>query len=852
MKIILSHRYLDFDALASMVAVQRIYPDAALVIEGKNNSYVQDFLALTKEHLPLLKLKDIDTGRVEKIFLVDTHELSRSVGNKNILDHLNEADIEIIDHHPFEGSVEKKHTFAMVGACTTILVEKIKNMGLRLSSFDATLMALGIYDDTGSLLFENTTSRDVMAVAYLIDQGAQLGVVAEYLRKPLSSEQMDLFQLLLDNGSTELFEGTPVYITFAEQQDFVEGLALLAQRIGEIESADIWFIVAQMENRVHIVARSRGNVLPVNKIVGVFGGSGHEKAASAVIKEGDLHEVMGRLREEIQKRMARPSQIRDIMSFPVKTVYPDTTMEEVGKILLKYGHTGVPVVENDMLVGIISRRDVDKALKHGLQHAPAKGFMTKDVVTVNPDLAWEEVQKLMVFHDIGRLPVVENGHLVGIVSRSDILRLIYGRAVPTTSLLARERSLARREDTLALINNLPEDLKSALIIIKDVAALMDEPIYLVGGFVRDLLLGVPMADLDIVVEGDGIAFAKQLHEKLFPKKMIYHQPFGTAKIVMNDGTHFDIAGSRREDYDYPGALPTVEESTLRNDLFRRDFTINAMAMCLNRDRFGEVIDFYGGFRDLQQGEIRFLHNLSFIDDPMRIMRAIRFAERYGFKLAKNTGDAIGIALEADVFAKISPERFTEELLLVYQERHYQKMGRKLIEYGVFRAWFGQDFPWNYHKEEETAAWPLEKRWLMSLKSIDDQGVNQILARLKINKNLHKNTIEYLRLRQELRVRISDLTKIDEVLMAAPRNLVEVLSGHEEFEQGIRQYLQAAAQVDMEITGIQLMESGMKEGPEIGKTLRKIRSLWLEGKITSIEEEKKYVDHIFSTGRELIE
>jgi tRNA nucleotidyltransferase (CCA-adding enzyme) len=846
MKIILSHRYPDFDALASMVAVQKIYPEAVIVIEGKYSSFVQDFLALAKEHLPYAKLKDIDTGKVEKIFLVDTHELGRAVGNIELFKILDQIELEVIDHHPYQGPIPQNHNIQPVGACTTIIVEQIKKRGLKLSSFDATLMALGIYDDTGSLLFENTTSRDLTAAAYLIDQGAQLGVVAEYLRRPLTDRQMDLFQLLLDNGSTELFEGTPVYFTYARCEEFVEGLALLAQRIGEIESADIWFVVVKMENRVYVVARSRGNQLPVNKVVGIFGGAGHEKAASAVVKDREISDVLNDLREEIRQRVERPSLIRDIMSYPVKTVFPDTTMAEAGKILLKYGHTGVPVVEGDQLAGIISRRDVDKALKHGLKHAPVKGFMTKDVVTVNPDLYWEEAQKLMVLHDIGRLPVVENGRLAGIVSRSDILRLIYGRAVPTTNLLARERSMARREDTLALIDRLPGEVKAVLAVIKEAAAKIDDPIYLVGGFVRDLLLGVPTSDLDIVVEGDGIAFARHLSGKLYPAKVIFHKPFGTAKIMLDDGTHLDIAGSRREDYDYPGALPTVEESTLRDDLFRRDFTINAMALCLNRERFSEVVDYYGGYRDLQQGEIRFLHNLSFIDDPTRILRAVRFAGRYDFKLAKITRDAVTTALEAKVLAKISAERFTEELMLIYREENYQQMGRKLMEYGIFKAWFAQDYAWNYNEDKERVKeWSLAKRWLVSLKGIGDQEIAKILEALRINKYLQKSTWEYLRLRRELQAKTDDITQLDEVLRTAPKSLLEVLACHTEFAQAIEQYLQALRGMKMAITGTGLREMGMKEGPQIGKTLRRVRDLWLQGKIRSPEEEKEYIRNLFA-------
>lgn len=841
MKIILSHRYLDFDALASMVAVQKIYPDAFLIIEGNHGSFVQEFLALAKEHLPYYRLKDIDVAKVEKIILVDTYELSRSMSNKEVGERLKSVDLEIIDHHPYNGPRGRNITIEMVGACTTIIVERLMKKGYKLSSFDATLLALGIYDDTGSLLFENTTSRDLRAVAYLLEQGAQLGVVAEYLRKPLTPEQVDLFQQLLDNGITENFEKTPVYISYAECQEYFGGLALLAHRIGEIESADIWFLVVKMANRVYVVGRARGIGFPVQKIVQVFGGAGHEKAASAVIKASDVHSIIARLKDEILQRVEKPNLVRDIMSFPVKTVFPDTTMEEVSEILLKYGHTGVPVVEDETLVGVISRRDVDKALKHGLQHAPVKGFMTKEVVSVSPDLSWEEVQEKMVLHDIGRLPVVENGGLVGIVSRSDVLRLVYGSAIPTTSELARERSLARREDILALIDQLPAEMRHLLEVVREVATGLECRSYLVGGFVRDLLLRFPTTDLDIVVEGDGLLFAERLKQKLHSPKVTLHRSFGTARIFLQDGTHLDIAGSRREDYDFPGALPTVEESNLKDDLFRRDFTINAMALCLSESRFGEVIDYYGGFRDLQQREIRFLHNLSFIEDPTRILRAFRFAGRYGFQLAKITRDAIATALEAKAFSKVSPERFTEELLLIYHEPNYQTMGNQLLKYGVFRSWFEADFPWNYMLgEKEEQPWPLEKRWLVSLNNIDESSVNKILKHVRLPKSLQKITLEYLHLRQELKPRIADVSKIDELLSGGPEVLLEVLLTQNEFAPGLKQYIIALSGVNTKVTGKRLIQLGFKEGPMIGKTLRQIRNLWLRGIIKTPQEEEQYV------------
>ncbi len=842
MIIILTHRNIDFDGLASMVATQKLHPDAKMVIEGKLGPYVQDFLALAKEQLPYFKLKDINVAEVDKVFLVDTNDLARSVTNKNDLGILNKVHLEIIDHHPYYNSINQNMTIDMVGACTTILVERIIKNNLKLSKLEATLMALGIYEDTGSLLFENTTSRDVLAVAYLLEQGAQLGVVSEYLSKPLTIEQMELFQLLLDNGTTEKFQGLPVFFSHGQTAEYIDGLALLAQRLGEIESAVVWFIVISMESRLYIVARSKGNGFPVNKIMEVFGGGGHEKAASAVIKKDDIEGVINSIKNEITKMIRSPHLVKDIMSYPVKTVGPNTKMDEVGQILLRYGHTGVPVVENKRLIGVISRRDVDKALKHGLNHAPVKGFMTPDVITVDPEINWEEVQELMVQHDIGRLPVIDKGELVGIVSRSDVLRLVYGSVIPTTSGLVKERSEAQRSNILRLIKLLPKDIQILMQLIGEVAKNRNYNAYLVGGFVRDLLLEVPTKDLDVVVEGDGLEFAQELNEKLIETNRLFlHKNFGTARIVINEDIHLDIASSRREDYDFPGALPTVEGSTLKDDLFRRDFTINAMALCLNSNCFGEMIDYYGGLRDLEQKEIRFLHNLSFIDDPTRIVRAIRFAGRYKFKLAKITKDAIVTALETKVLEKISPERFTEELLLVYDEQNYQTMGKILIEYGVFYSWFGKDYPWNYAEPIDEASWTLERRWLTSLKNINENEIRSILGRLRLNKHLTRITLQYIQLRTEIMNANDDMIRLYSLLSEVPVVMLDTLSTQQEFSAYIDNYRKLHNGMHMESTGRGLIELGVKQGPEVGRILQEIKNQWLTGKIKTTAEEKEFLN-----------
>jgi len=646
---------------------------------------------------------------------------------------------------------------------------------------------------------------------------------------------------LLEHGQTEFFDGLPVYLAYAETEDYVGGLALLAHRVGELESADTWFLLVKMENRVYVVGRSRGRGLPVNGLVQIFGGAGHARAASATIKDGEISVILKQLRKGLQSRAIRPHLVRDMMSYPVKTVTPDTLLGEVEQILLRYGHTGVPVTEDKCLVGVISRRDVDKAIKHGLRHAPVKGFMTTKVTTVDVEAPWDEVQRLMVQHDIGRLPVVENGNVVGIVSRSDVLRLVHGGSVPIETQLVRERSVAMRQDILDLMAHLPEEMQKLLEAVRDTAEEERCSVYLVGGFVRDLLLHVPTQDLDFVVEGSGGQFAKALMKRMPDGKITQHIQFGTAQIIFPDGSHLDIASTRWEYYSFPGALPQVEESCLRDDLFRRDFTINSMAICLNTEHFGELVDYYGGKRDLQQRQIRFMHNISFIDDPTRMLRAIRFSERYQFNLAKETQEALYTAIESGVLSKLSVERFTEEILLIFKEPNYLAMGRALISSGLFKAWFGEDYDWNFNSEEveDSADWSLNMRWLMSISKMNSRTIEKLLDWVCLNKSLRDDTMIFVRTRQTLKEPLT-LSEMDSLLNKVPKGVVMALARDDRFNKSIMECLEAGQRIHMSLDGKALLQMGVKEGPEIGKILDRVRMAWLEGRICTAEEEKGIV------------
>jgi tRNA nucleotidyltransferase (CCA-adding enzyme) len=201
--------------------------------------------------------------------------------------------------------------------------------------------------------------------------------------------------------------------------------------------------------------------------------------------------------------------------------------------------------------------------------------------------------------------------------------------------------------------------------------------------VRDLLLGIENLDMDLVVEGDGIAFARKLGEVLHARIKV-HERFGTAILVLPDRFKLDVATARTEYYEYPTALPTVEESSIKKDLHRRDFTINALAVRLNGRSFGDVLDFYGGQRDLNDKVIRVLHGLSFVEDPTRVFRAIRFETRFGFHLGKDTTALIAGAVRMNLFHRLSGHRLLEELKLLLGEREPKEALKRLAEMNLLK------------------------------------------------------------------------------------------------------------------------------------------------------------------------
>lgn len=417
----------------------------------------------------------------------------------------------------------------------------------------------------------------------------------------------------------------------------------------------------------------------------------------------------------------------------------------------------------------------------------------------------------------------------------------------------------------------------AFALLRQAAELADQsgmPAFVVGGFVRDLLLGRKNLDLDLVVEGDGLAFARALGRDM-GARIKAHERFGTAALVFPDGFKLDVAMARAESYRHPAALPTVQPSSIEKDLYRRDFTINSLAIRLNPRRFGELLDFYGGRRDLKAKTIRVLHDLSFADDPTRVFRAIRFEQRFGFRLDNGTRALIEGVVTSDVIARLSGHRLREELIRLCSEKEPHKAVTRLGELGLLR-FVHSDLRWSSRLErllkavehvlERCGRLHLDRKvgvggassgppptridtWLISfmalMEELSAKAVEEVLKRLAVPARQadmiragHSVTDGVLRrLARHPPPRPSETYRVlaglsDEVvlfMMAKTRS--------RSVTRQIAAYLTRLKQVKPLLTGADLKALGLKPGPIYKTILDRLLDARLNGKVKTEAEER---------------
>lgn len=681
MQLVVGHANPDFDAYAATVAATKLFPGSRGVFLGSQNTNVRAFHNLHKGFLEFVELRGLDTSAVTRLVMVDTRDPDR-IGELRDVALSPSVEVIVYDHHPkAEGDlVDVDDRSLDVGATTSILVHEIRERGIALTPLEASVLLLGIHEDTGSLTYPGATAYDADAAAFLMAAGADMEVLNQFLARTLDAEQQDLYRELTDTLEVWDVNDQQVAVCTATRDEYVDSASVLTHYIVEDMGYRVAIAVVQMPQRLQIVARSRSHEVDVGAVMTRVGGGGHAQAASAGFRDLTIPEALERLRLALSEVVREPLRARDIMSTPVRTIGPDESMREAGERMARWGHGGLPVTFEDSLVGLVTRKDVDKAARHGLDHAPVRGFMNREPVIVGPDMDLTALERLLAQAGIGRVPVMEGDRILGIVTRKDVLAAEHGHDYLDRRLPQVDADSTRR--FMASVNALlPDEVAETLHALGGLAEESGLRAHVVGGFVRDMLLGRRNLDLDVVVEGDAIEFAELVAARLGARVKVHHR-FGTAVLVFSRTLHADVTSARTEYYTRPGALPTVERSSLRQDLFRRDFTINAMAACINEGCFGQIADPFFGLRDLERKTLRVLHSLSFVEDPTRVLRAARFEQRYGFAMDGQSEGLARRAVEMNVLDEVSGARIREEMLDIIDEDSPAAVFERMRDLGV--------------------------------------------------------------------------------------------------------------------------------------------------------------------------
>ena len=726
----------------------------------------------------------------------------------------------------------------------------------------------------GCLTYGGTTEKDALCVAYLLRAGADLSIINTFMHPKLNTEQSALLQDLLKDMHKFELNGTQILIARASRSEFIDGLASLTRKLTEIESVDAAFTVVKMRDRVHVVARSDAGCVDVRKIVHEFGGGGHPGAGSAVAREGTVQQIAERIETMLRAEVPPEKLAEQIMTSPVRTILPTVSMDEANRIMIRHALDGLLIAQDQAVIGVISRRDVDQAVHHKLSHAPVSGFMSKPVISISPDTKLSTIQHLMVAEDIGRLPVIDKtGKLIGVVSREDLRRSLYGPAAgkswssepinfPITHPVGNfETELAR----------LPESTLWLSKAVGDSAAALGMVAYAIGGFVRDLILSTPNFDLDYVVEGNAIELAKYMADRFKDelKVVAEHERFQTATLEYHrDGKRYvDFSTARTEFYEYPAALPTPEPSNLEQDLMRRDFTINALAICLNPNRYGELIDTFGGLEDLRHRTIRVLHPFSFIEDPTRIIRAVRFAARLNFELSPETREQAKYAISVGIFDDLGGTRIRKELKLILESPRRLKALELLSELGAKLRYLDSELQYSTRlakvirrAERLLERHELQNPWLvylgLLLSELEESKVSAVLDRLH-STNEHKEVIQSgLAVRRDMphvfdQIQTSKTrhSEIYHLLHGKSREALAIAVSLAEPGSPLRRmtklYLEKLQLTSIELSGSDLIDMGFKPGPLIGRVLNLLLDAKLNGEIKTKEDELNFVRQHYS-------
>ncbi len=884
MKIALTHEDADIDALASLLAVNLLDREVLPVLPNKINPNGCSFLEIYGADLPFVEMKNLPAERVEKLTLVATHDLPEV--NGRILD----CPVVCIDHKIVQSGKKTDWTYWVepVGATVTILVEHIQKQELTISPVWAALFLAGIYEETGSFMSPDLSPRDLQAAAFLLSSGANLGLVQQMLFQPLSSEQQKFYAELVKTVETHQVSSENIFIACGDLDQATEkDFSSIVQKLGQRYQPGALFLLVKTGDGVLLIGRSSSDQVDVSSVARIFGGSGFRDSATLKIPGMSIDQVRTLLIDTLRRVVLSAVSVNQLMSLGLQTVPPGLLAFDAVELINRYGFEGFPVVQNNRVLGLLTRRAVDRAISHKL-NLPASSLMMPGNYVVFPTDSVNKVSQLMMDTGWGQIPVADpqTGKLIGIVTRTDLIRSIEANSQPQKY----KRNLAFLLETL-----IPKNRLALIKMAASQASEMRFPVYIVGGFVRDLILKTPSLDFDIVVEGEAIDLGRSLQKRI-GGKLTTHARFGTAKwflpadLAFVDGEFvhpsssqlssqadeskfpdfLDLVTARTEFYTEPSALPTVEGASIKLDIHRRDFTINTLALRLDGDHYGDLLDYWGGYSDLENGVVRVLHSLSFIDDPTRIMRAVRFEQRLGFNIETKTIHLIQSALE--LIKKLTGDRIHHEFEHCLQEANSARMFARLSELGVLAA-IHPDLTWDAQMSNLVTVIPIDApSHLMNIAVQDISNepwpkFRNILifgvwfsklsseSLTTVTDRIHhpKSETEHIQQAQVILCRLPGLSD------AAPSVIVQQLevfsnmavmialtgSDNPKGKEILAAYLTHYRKVQSHFHGSDLIAAGIKPGPVFKQILGSLRMGLLDGTIHTIEEERVLLARLIS-------
>jgi tRNA nucleotidyltransferase (CCA-adding enzyme) len=840
MEVVVAHANMDFDAFASMLACRRLYPGSVAVLSGTLNRNVREFHRLHSDELGLVDASSIDPALVTRIVAVEATDPGR-LGELEPVARRPDVEVVWFDHHPADPAPPNA-VLSHDGALTTTLVGILAEREIAVTPVEATAFALGIHEDTGSLSHPTTTQRDVEALAWCMRHGANQEAIRRYLRSPLSDAERGLLDASLSALETVRVGGIEIVLVAIEWPEYVDGVANVAAKLVDLTECRALVCLVEMDRRVVCVVRSRDPEVDASAIARAVGGGGHPEAASATFR-GSLADARAAVEASLPGAVRARAVAEQIMSRPARFVSEDDSVAHAMALCQRHRQSGIQVGEPRALAGVVAREDLDKAIAHGLSHAPVKAIMGSGVSTCEPATPLAELQRLVSVADAGRVPVVRDGEVIGVVTRSDVLRAL-GELEPEAPAEAPAPNLGERLLALPALGGVFETIQA-------VSGAFDG-VYLVGGTVRDILLGEPAFDVDIAVEGDGIALGRALAGAL-GGRAVPHERFGTAVVLYGDGDRLDVATTRTEFYDAPGALPSVEQATLRQDLYRRDFTINAMAVSLKGDDFGRLVDFFGGLADLEHGVVRVLHSLSFIDDPTRIFRAIRYESRYGFRMDGHTAALARACVDMGLVGELSSARLRDELVHLLGEPGAAAAVRRLGELGLAPSIHphldvGEDAAALLERLDalrarhapEAPAWRL--RLAALVRRLPPEELYEWFDRLRLRRRDAEAIADAAGMAPRLVERLEMVTEPAEARrLIRPHDpdgalLARATAGAGRAAGWLDRYFEELRRVELEISGGDLAELGLRESPRVGEILDELLRRKVNGELDGRGEE----------------